>query len=33
LRQLAHIIEGFQSLKPIELGEWTESDAASSMAG
>jgi len=33
LRQLAHIIEGLQNLKPIELGEWTESDAASSFAG
>ena len=33
LHQLAHVIEGLQSGKPIDLGGWTAADAASSFAG
>jgi Domain of unknown function (DUF4331) len=33
LHQLAHIVEGLQSSKPIELGEWAATDAASTFAG
>ena len=33
LHQLAHIIEGLQNGKPIELASWTTDDAASSFAG
>lgn len=33
LHQLAHVVEGLQSGKPIDLGGWTAADAASSFAG
>ena len=33
LHQLAHIIEGLQHQQPIELGGWTQADAASSFTG
>jgi uncharacterized protein DUF4331 len=33
LHQLAHVLEGLQNSKPIELGEWAATDAASTFAG